>query len=250
MLFSLQGYIFIGSRLETGKPGPMFWVGNVPEATLSLAQESETKNESFSGNRLPYGELNTGRSGTFNFTMDEWSPRNAALGLYSTPLEVEGSSATGEAFPEGLVAGDHVRLEHPYASALTITDSAVDPVPLVAGTNYRTVGHNESIIEILDVDGFTQPFSAAYTYATYTNLEVFTQKAVERYVVFDGIDTVSGNPVLVDLYRVNINPVENLGLIHAGYGSLPMTASVLYDPLNLDQSAAGGFFKIRQKAAA
>lgn len=250
MLLSLQGYIYIGSRLTSGKPGPMFWAGNVPEATLSLAQETETKNESFSGNRLPYGQLNTGRSGTFNFTLDEWLIDNLAMGLYGAPLGVNTGSVTDEELPENLVPGDFVRLARPYASSLTIEDSAGSPATLTEGTHYRLAGHNSSVIEILDVSTLTQPFLASYSYAAYTDLEVFTQSASERYIIFDGINTVDGTPVIVDMYRVNINPISDLGLIHAGYGSLPMSGSVLYDPLNLDGNGKGGFFKVRQKNAA
>src|SRR5690606_21011984 len=117
-LFSLQGHIRIGERLASGKPGKLYWAGNVPEATIALAEETTEKNESFSGQRLSYGRLGTSRSGTLNLTLDEWSLKNLALGLYSAPLNTVGGSVTDEAFPTGLVAGDQVRLDHPYASSL------------------------------------------------------------------------------------------------------------------------------------
>ncbi len=70
-LISLQGAIRIGTRLVTGKPGPMYFCGNVPEATINLQSDSETVKESFSGSRLPYGTIDTGQSGTLNMTMNE-----------------------------------------------------------------------------------------------------------------------------------------------------------------------------------
>ncbi len=97
-------------------------------------------------------------------------------------------------------------------------------------------------MELLDVAGYTQPLKGSYTYEAYTSLEAFTTPPPERYVIFDGIDTVSNAPVLVELYRVKFRPVQSLGLIHAGAGALPMVGEVLFDPLNVDANGKGGFF--------
>jgi hypothetical protein len=241
-LLSLQGYLRIGTRLGTGKPGPLFWCGNVPEAKLELAEETTDRKESFSGSRLQYGRLGTGKTGTFSGTFDEWTLKNLALGLYSTPLATVGGSATGDTFPNGLVAGDQVRLAKPYASSLVITDSAGSPVT-VPGTKYKLTGHNDAIVEMLDVLTYTQPFKAAYTYAGFDSLEVFTQAAPERYVVFDGINTETGEGVLIDIYRVRFDPFKDMGMIHNEYGSLAFTAAVLFDQLNVDAGGKGGYYR-------
>ncbi len=247
-LFSLQGYIRIGERLPNGQPGALHWVGNVPEASIALEQESTTKNESFSGQRLPYGRLNTARSGRIEMTLDEWSTKNMAMGLYAQELAVSADDTSGETFPEGLIVGDQVRLAHPYASNLVIVDSDGSPETLTAGTHYRVIGHNDSIVEILDLDTFTQPLVAAYDYDAYEELDVFTEAAQDRYVIFDGINTETGAAVIMDLYRVSFDPFSNLGLIHAEYGQLPMTGEILFDPLNVDAQGRGGFYRLRQKA--
>jgi hypothetical protein len=153
---------------------------------------------------------------------------------------------TNEIFPTGLVDGDQVRLAHPYASSLVITDSNATPAT-VATDKYQLTGHNEAIVEWVDVASFTQPFKAAYTYAGYDSLEVFTSAAPERYVIFDGINTETGDGVLIDIYRVRFAPFENLGMIHPEYGSLPFQGAVLFDLLNADENGKGGFFKYAQK---
>lgn len=251
MFLSLQGYIRVGARLSSGKPGPMFWVGNVPEATLELSEEAETKNESYTGNRLPVSRLATARSGNFNATLDEWSPKGIAMGFYGAQVAVEAGSATDESFPSDLVAGDQIRLEHPYASSLVIEDSAGGtPATLVDGTDYRLIGHNASVVEILNVGSYTQPFLASYSYAACSDLQIFTQAAVDRWVLFDGINTETGDPILIDLFKVRFSPFTNVGLINAGYGSLPLTGLVQFDSLNVDANGKGGFAKIVEKAAA
>lgn len=246
MLFSLQGKILIGARLPSGKAGVLYWVGNVPEATIALATETTDKTESFSGNRLSYGRLQTSKSGTINLTLDEWSKKNLGLGLYGLSANTVGGSVTAETFPAGLVAGDLVRLARPYASALVITDSAGTPATVPAG-NYSLGGHNTAVVEILNPGAFVQPFKAAYTYAAYDSLDAFTQPAPERFVIFDGINTETGTPVLVDLYRVRFDPISELPLINAEYGALPMAGAVLYDALNDDGSVTGGFLRITEK---
>lgn len=246
MLLSLQGYIRIGARLPSGKPGALYWAGNVPEAKLQISEETEDKTESFSGSRLSYGRLSTSKTGTFSGTFDEWLLKNLALGLYATPLNTAGGSATGDTFPDTLVVGDQVRLAHPYVSALAITDSAVVPAT-VPGTKYKLTGHNDAIVEMLDVTGYTQPFKAAYTYAERDSLEVFTQAAPERYVVFDGVNTETGDGVLIDIYRARFSPFEDVGLIHAGYGALAFQAAVLFDQVNADVNGKGGFYRMTQK---
>ncbi len=243
MLFSFQGKVSFGPRLPSGKPGALTWAGNVPECTIALAVESAQKNESFSGSRLPYGRLKTSQSGTLNMTFDEWNVKNLALGLYSEELAVATGSVTGEVFPDDLAVGDQVLLDHPYASALVITDSTGSPVT-VDTDDYALVGHNASMVEVKGLASYTQPWKAAYTYAGYSSLDAFTKPSQEVYVVFDGINTETGDPVLVRLYRVRTDPFSNLGLIHQEYGSLPLTGAVLYDELNDDGSTTGGFLKI------
>lgn len=249
-LFSLQGYIRAGTRnATTGRPGAMFWLGNVPEATLELTVESADKRESFSGNRGLYKRMYTQRGGTFSGSMDEWSLSNLALLLHSAAVPVAASTASGEAFPSALVAGDQVLLAHPHASSLVITDSAGSPVTVDA-EDYALIGHNDRVVEIIDPTGYTQPFNAAYSYAAYDTLDVFANDPAEIYVVFDGIDTENNDPVEIDLFRAQFAPLGSFGLINEEFGSLPFSAELLFDSLNVDANGKGGFARLLSKTPA
>lgn len=250
-LFSLQGYIRIATRLPSGKAGKSWWAGNVPEATLELGAEFARKTESFTGGRTPYGKRKTSQTGRFTGTFDEWSAKNLALGLHSAVLATATGTVTGEVLPGGLAVGDQVRLDHPYASDLVLTDSTGSPVT-VDIDDYELVGHNANVIDILGLGSpaYVQPLRAAYDYEAYSSLEVFAEEPEEVFVIFDGIDTETNSPVLIDLFRTSFDPFTNFALINAEYGSLPFGADVLYDPLNALPSGKGGFAKIRQKAAA
>jgi len=251
MYQSLQGIVRFGLRLPSGKPGAMWDVGNVPDATLQMQTQSTTKNESRTGQRLPALILFTGKSGAFNLTLDEWNTKNLEQAFYGVSSPTVAGTVTGEAFPAGLLAGDQVRLAKPYASALVLTDSAGSPVT-VTSTKYKLTGHNDRVVEMLDVATYTQPFKAAYSYDDFESVEAFAALPRELYVQFDGIDTVTNVPVTVDLYRVQFSPVQNLGLIHqTDTGPLPLQGSILYDELNDDgTSANAGFFKFLRKTAA
>ncbi|MTI74727.1 MAG: hypothetical protein FH747_13895 [Stenotrophomonas sp.] len=248
-LFSLQGYIKAGLRnAATGKPGPLFWLGNVPEATLEITVESADKRESFSGNRGLYKRMYTQRGGTFSGSMDEWSLKNLALLLHSQSANVASSPVTAEAFPAALVDGDEVLLAHPYAASLVITDSTSGTPLTVDPDDYELVGHNSRIVQLKNVASYVQPFKAAYTPAAYDKLDFFSKEPDEIYVVFDGIDTEYNVPVEIDLFRAQFAPLANFAMINEEFGNLPFSAELLFDSLNTDSNGKGGYARLLSKS--
>lgn len=244
MLVSLQGSIYLATRSALGKYEKPVWVGNAPACTLQLATETTPKNESFSGNRLQIGLLDRGKTATLNLTLDEWLVQNLALGLYANHNPLVGGSVTGEALPGNLLEGEFVRLDHPFVDELEL---AVGGTPLVLGTDYRVHSPAGGLIEVLTAQ--TTGPTAAYEYAAVDSLAMFTSRPPERWLFLDGINTETGEAVLVDLYRTKFNPVGELGLIHEEYGSLPLTGAVLYDPLNARDANLGGYGRMITKKA-
>ena len=244
MLVSLQGSIYLATLSALGKYEKPVWVGNAPTCTLQLATETTPKNESFSGNRLQIGLLDRGKTATLNLTLDEWLVQNLALGLYANHNPLAGGSVTGEALPGNLVEGEFVRLDHPFVDELEL---AVGGTPLVLGTDYRVHSPAGGLIEVLTAQA-TGPI-AAYEYAAVDSLAMFTSRPPERWLYLDGINTETGEAVLVDLYRTKFNPVGELGLIHEEYGSLPLTGAVLYDPINARDANLGGYGRMITKQA-
>ncbi|TBU75198.1 hypothetical protein [Phytopseudomonas daroniae] len=244
MLVSLQGSIYLATRSALGKYQQPVWVGNAPVCTLQLATETTPKNESFSGNRLQIGLLDRSKTATLNLTLDEWLVQNLALGLYANHTPLVGGTVTGESLPANLIEGEFVRLDHPFVDDLELTSGGD---PLVLGTDYRVHSPAGGLIEILAGQA-TAP-EAAYEYAAVDSLAMFTSRPPERWLYLDGINTETGEAVLVDLYRCKFNPVSELGLIHEEYGSLPLTGAVLYDPLNARDANLGGYGRMITKQA-
>lgn len=247
-LFSLQGYVNIAPILADGAIGPMRWLGNVPEATLNLGAESVDKTESYSGKRLQLGRLTTGITASLNITMDEWSASNLALAFQASVADIAAAAVTAEQFPDALVAGDLVRLDHPFASGLVISDSTAGTPLILPTSNYSLEGHGANRVRILDPGALVQPFSAAYNYEAAKNVALFSQLGVPVYLQFDGINTETNEPVLLELWRTRFDPASEVGLINAEYGNLPLAGAVLYDPTKDADPLLGGFGRLLQKA--
>jgi hypothetical protein len=247
--FSFQGKVYLGARLAGGKPGALRWVGDAPRCDVSLSTDSETRRESYSGNRLTSARLQRGSDAEVALTLNWANAENLALGLYGEVKAVAAGSVTAEALPPGLQVGDSVVLEHGGVSTLVITDSAGTPATLVAGTHYELESVNGGVVRILDVGAFTQPFNAAYAHTASQDVTMFTTKPPERYLLLDGINTLDGSPVKVRLYRVQFDPASSIPMINESFGQLELAGTALYDDeASLDEDL-GGFGRIEQSVA-
>jgi len=123
-----------------------------------------------------------------------------------------------------------------------IVDSTGSPVTLVAGTDYKLTG---SVVTILNVTGFVQPFKATYTYGSQEIITMMTSVTPpERYIVFDGLDTFTGVAVHAELFRVQFLPAKTFSLIDPDWGGFDLTGALLYDELNAADSTFGGFGRL------
>lgn len=247
--FSFQGKVYLGARQTNGKPGAMAWVGDASVLQVALQSDVSTRNESYSGNRLPSARLSKAKTATVKLTLNDFSAANLALGLYGDANVIaSGSVATGspETLPIGIVVGDSIMLAHTNVSAVVIKDSAGTPATLVSGTDYVVDSANGGVVRFLNIGTYTQPFKASYSYGGGTDLAMFIEEAPERYLILDGFNTVEGDssPVRVQLYRVVFDPASTLDLISNDFGTLELSGSCLYDSVNAADATLGGFGKI------
>ncbi|RKS87135.1 hypothetical protein DES39_0350 [Orbus hercynius] len=249
-LFSFQGRILLGERLENGKPGKLEWVGNAPSCTLSIATENAEKIESFSGQRLPYGRIQTSKKATIKLNLDEILPTNLVQGLYSTQVKTEGGAITSELLPAGLESGDIIRLDNPFIDeeSLIIKDSAANPIT-VDKTKFIVESVSAGLLKIVNTAGLVQPLKASYHFTKRSAFTILSQTPPERYFVLDGVNTENNQPIVLSLYRVRFDPAESLDLINSEYGSLSLSGSALLDTVNVNDPALGGFGKLELKAA-
>ncbi|MHB1273615.1 MAG: phage tail tube protein [Rhodanobacter sp.] len=248
-LFSFQGRVLLGTRDANGKPLSLQWVGDVDPCQIKLATTTDDVFESYTGNRQQIGRMIKQTKADLSMTFKQWSTNALAMALYSAAATVVSGTVTAEPLPT-VVAGDSVKLANNGVTALTIVDSAGTPAT-VPPANYllpqsSLASANNGVIDWVDVGAFTQPFKASYSYAGVVNLALFTAPAPERYFVLDGVDTETGQPVTVRLYKLRLDPISQLDIINDGYGNLPVAGSVLFDPLNASDGTLGGFGRIER----
>lgn len=227
--FSGQGRVFVGPRTPTGEPGALRWVGNVPDLKISLSVETLEHKESYSGQRLTDLQLIKSKDGEFSCTLEDFNRRNLELVLFGVTENVSAGTVTEEALPAGVAAGDLRLLARQFVSSVVVRDSATTPATLTEGTHYR-VHAAQGAIEFLGVTGFTQPFKVDYASGAAERVGMFRAPQPEVWVRFDGVNTAAGNaPVIVDIYRVSLQPTQDLSMISDELQQFVLAGRVLAD---------------------
>ena len=75
-----------------------------------------------------------------------------------------------------------------------------------------------------------EPFTVDYAYGAAQSTAMFTQPLPERWIRFEGLNTADGNrEVVIDLYRVAINPAKELSIITDELLKFELSGQVLAD---------------------
>lgn len=243
--FSGQGRVYLAARDANGNPTTLRWVGNVPDLKITLSTETIEHKESYSGQRLTDLELIKSKQGEFSCSLEEFSAENLELTLYGQTSTNAQGTVTDETLPSGIVANDMRLLAHPFVSNVVIKDSASATVD----TADYTVHVNQGAIIFIDVTGYTQPFKVSYSYAQNKVTPMFLTGQPEVWLRFDGINTADNNrPVIVDLYRVSIQPTKDLSLISDDLQRFDLAGRVLADNTKVGDTVLGQFGRIIVKA--
>lgn len=243
--FRGQGRVYAAERSVAGNPGKLIWLGNVSALSVNLETETLEHQESYSGQRLTDLKLIVGKTAQVEATLESWDLDNLALGLYGQTVAVTGASVTNELLPTGLVAGDIVKTVHPKISSVIVQDNAGSPATLVAGTNYEVESASFGRIRIINPGSFVQPFNVDYTYAARKDVGMFTQPVPERSLIFHGLNTAVGNtPMVVELFRVQLNPLSQLPLIGDEVAAFTLSGEALVDDTKSASAPLGQFGRI------
>ena len=229
--FSGQGRVYIGARDSAGNPAGLTFVGNVPELKVSLSVETLEHQEAQSGQRLTDLQLIKTKKGEFACTLEELSSGNLALALYGHSTTVAPGTVTGEALPNPVTAGHLYPLAHQNVSAVQIQDSDSPPKPLPAAQYQVHAKHGSVLILDATTGGpYVEPFTVDYAYGAAQSTAMFTRPLPERWIRFEGLNTADANrEVVIDLYRVAINPAKELSIITDELLKFELSGQVLAD---------------------
>jgi len=229
--FSGQGRVYIGARDSAGNPAGLTFVGNVPELKVSLSVDTIEHQEAQSGQRLTDLQLIKTKKGEFACTLEELIPTNLALALYGHSTQVTPGTVTGEALPNPVTAGHLYPLAHQNVSAVQIQDSDSPPKPLPATQVQVHAKHGSVLILDATTGGpYVEPFTVDYAYGAAQSTAMFTRPLPERWIRFEGLNTADANrEVVIDLYRVAINPAKELSIITDELLKFELSGQVLAD---------------------
>lgn len=238
--FSGQGRVFIGSRDTNGNPTGLNFVGNVPDLKVSLSVDTLEHQESQSGQRLTDLQLIKTKKGEFSCTLEELIQSNLELALYGSTTAITSGTVTSELLPNPITVGSLYLLSKQNVSSVVVKDSSATPLTLPATQYTVNAKHGSIIINDKTTGGpYIEPFKADFSYGAANVTAMFTQPLPERWVRFEGLNTADSNrEVVIDLYRVAINPTKDLSVIGNELMKFELAGQVLAD---LTKSAAGQF---------
>lgn len=240
--FSLQGELWLADRDANGMPSiDLRWAFNCPKLEVTLSTQTDDVNESYSGQRLLDDQMESGKSAKVSVSLHGFSPANLALGLYSTAAKIATGSVVDEPLPAGMTAGQFFQLDKRGVSNLVVKDSAAVPITVPAAKVglYRPYS---GIGQVMDITGMTQPLKASYDYADADLVPMFTNVTPkERFMIFDGVNTRTGKPVVCEIYRVKFNPISNLALINEKHGTIDLDGVCLFDRTRMLDPELGPF---------
>lgn len=264
MYYSGQGMLYVADRNSDGTPKGFRPLGNVPSLSLSIETTKFEHKESMSGSRATDLSIVEEKKGSFTFTMEDIVPANLALAVWgdvvdlvSTPVASE-SVVAYEGYMGALknvnVASVVVQDEtdtttYEFGTAPDDEDSKNGWIDEVNGTYYvfpvaeQTTRLAAATISDEDV------LHVAYTAGVATRIDGFTQSGQVKWFRFQGLNTVpgEGQRVIVDIFKGDLDPLNEYALINDQLASVELSGSILYDEL---QPASGSRFFRQTNVAA
>lgn len=242
-----QGKVYIAARDAAGKPKALRWLGDVSAAKVGLKVTKADQKESYSGQRSTVKSIVVGKEATLDLTLQEVSKDNLSLALSGKSTSLPSGSVTAEVLPADIVSGDRVSLKYPKVSTVVITDSATTPVTLDPAK--YDVDADFGAITFKDITSVTQPLKVAYTHAALESVSMFSAQQSDVFIRYEGINLAEGGtPIVVELYKVNPEPLKDLALITDKFADMTISSAVLIDTNKPADGELGQFGRIIQVA--
>jgi hypothetical protein len=221
-----QGRVYIGARDAQGNPMGLNFVGNVPELKVSLSVETLEHQEAQSGQRLTDVHVIKAKKGEFSCTLEELSAGNLALALFGTTTTITPGTVTSEALPRPITPGSLYLLDRQNVSAVQVVDANGQ---IVVPQDYSVNAKHGSVV-LRNMGTYGEPLTVDYAYGAAQTTAMFTQPLPERWIRFEGLNTADANrEVVIDLYRVGINPAKELSIITDDLLKFELSGQVLAD---------------------
>ena len=233
---TVKNYSFIGAGLfhirKKGAAEGFRDTGNVSQVEVS-AQEDEKTLQNYRGGGGNYDSNRQVSSVTAQFTFTDFSPENFELATRGTITSVAAGTVTSEehtVYAGAMTPLDFVPDFSDAANTVTVTiDPSGAATPAVQGTDYEltTVG-----IKPITGGGISDgdTIGVDYTKLASAIVSALMTSSQEYEGYLEGVnDAKSGSPVAPHFKRMKFGVPQNIAFIGSDYGSLQVTADILYD---------------------
>lgn len=237
--YSGQGVVLMGERdAATGRPLGLKPIGNVTSLKIGIETSTIEHKESQSGQRAVDFRLTTETKANLTLTLEHYERANLALALRGEGVMVAAGAATG--FASKFYGGAVMPLGHVKVSTVVVKKGGTTLVARSGSGNWdyelnadagslRFNGEagTRATTALADGDALT----VDYAYAAQVKVEALTQAAPERFLRFEGLNTLSGNaPVVIEVPRFVIDPAKEYSLISGEEAaSFELSGSILMD---------------------
>lgn len=240
LTYSGQGAILLAERDVAGNPMGFVPVGNVSALTLALAVSYNDMKEGYTGQRGVLKQVKSETALDLSMTAQSFDPDTLSLALYGSQAAVSAGSSVVETIKAYL--GKTMPLGNVDISNVVVATTD-DVTTYVLDDDYTV---NAEFGSITFLTGGTGGLSdgddvkVTYDHGAQAHIEGLTLAQPERWLRFEGLNTSEGNkPVVLDIYKVGIQPLEEFALINDEFGEMSINMTGLVDPT---KSSGSQFF--------
>ena len=217
---SLQGKFYL-SEIANGVAGAMRHLGNVPEFELEITTDQVEHQESTSGQRTTDFVLTKTTGVNFKGQLEEVDEANLQYILSGMKSEVASKTLADQALGS-IKAGHEIKLNGYALTEVTFSSGAT----AIAADKYTldavfgTVIFHEAIADSV---------TASFTTGAVSHTTIASEFNKEYELFFKGINTATGEHMVVRLWRTKKSPETTFPLIHEELGQYEISGQALSD---------------------
>lgn len=238
---SYQGTLFL-AKIVAGVTQAMRDVGNVPELVVETDSEKVDHKESRTGQRTVDFTMTKSKSVTVSATLEDFNRENLALAVSGNAVQTKAEQVTNHQLGT-MKVGDMAKLNGFNITGLVIKDSTNSAKTLEKDTHYK-VDEKLGKVTFIVVDGFKQPFIAEYTTGVVETTTIMSAEDDEFYLYFEGVNTVTNEPVILELWRLKKQAKGSVPFIHEELGKIEIAGDALSDAEKGNDPSLGLFGRV------
>ena len=237
-VISLQGELHL-AKMVSGVPAALLQVGSTPDLKIAISTESTDHYESKTGLRSKDAVLYKQTGVAISGTIEEVTKENLELILSGKSIEIPEAQLTDISLGT-IQIGAMIDLGHRNLSEVSFKDSAdvaITSDKYALDAVYGTVVFNEAIVG---------PVKFSAKAGAKTRTTIANNIGNEYRILFKGIDTLTGDKVVMTLWRVKFSPDTEFDLIHEDFGSYSIEGEALADISKANDSELSVFGHIER----